>query len=147
MLKINDFEFTENYITRDTCFMFFKDEDTNSYVWSIDCLFEGEFEDEFVEPSICINPIETDKETLYDLAGEYFELSDPEEAEEREDLFGIYDDEPVEEYKIEIIEFKDNKVKIKCNGTVSIDEESYPFSMDTWLPVIQEVSDWEKFGL
>lgn len=148
MLMIDKCEFNEDCSTRDTYFMFCEDDDTGNYIWSIDCLFEeGEFEGEVVVPSICINPVETAKENLDELVGETFEITDVEEAEEREDLFEIYDSEPIVQYRVEIVEIQEDKIRVKCSGKINVEEELHSFKMDSWLPVIQEVSDWEKFGL
>ena len=160
MLRIDDYTFNEDYTTRDTAFLFLKEEeDMESCSWSIDCSFEAgkfvtggddeeEYEDESVSPSICINPIETEKHDVSELVGETFEVTNVEDAEEREDSFYIYDAEPIVEYKIQILEIKNDKIRIKCNGTMSVDyEELHSFEMDSWLPIIQDLSDWNKYNL
>ena len=126
MLRIDDYIFNEDYGTRDTAFLFLKEgEGMESCSWSIDCSFESgkfvtggyddeeEYEDETVSPYICINPIATKKHDVSELVGETFEVKNVEDAEEREDSFGIYDAEPIVEYKIEIIEIKNDNIRNK----------------------------------
>ena len=64
MLKIGDkFLFEENLLNRQTCLMFFKE--YNSVSWSVDIGFKnGNFSDEILAPAICINPINTDKNSI-----------------------------------------------------------------------------------
>ena len=161
MLRIDDYTFNEDYTTRDTAFLFLKEgEGMESCSWSIDCFFEAgkfvtggcdedeEYEDDAVSPYICINPIATEKKNVNELVGETFEITNVEDAEEREDSFYIYDAEPIVEYKIQILEIQNDKIRIKCTGTMSVDyEELHSFEMDSWLPIIQDLSDWNKYNL
>lgn len=44
------------------------------------------------------------------------------------------------------------KAHIKCSGTLVVDGYAEPstkeeFEIDSWIPVIESVKDWEKFGL
>lgn len=44
------------------------------------------------------------------------------------------------------------KAYIKCSGTLVVDGNAEPptkeeFEIDSWIPVIELVKDWEKFGL
>ena len=44
------------------------------------------------------------------------------------------------------------KAHIKCSGTLVADGYAEPpakeeFEIDSWIPVIESVKDWEKFGL
>lgn len=44
------------------------------------------------------------------------------------------------------------KAHIKCRGTLVVDGYAEPptkeeFEIDSWIPVIESVKDWEKFGL
>lgn len=152
MLKIKDCIFEENFSTRDTSFMCFENDGELS--WSIDCLFEeGELDDETIMPSICINPIEAEVTSVGELVGTTFSVDLLEDSDEREDSFSIYDAFPMPEYTIEILEITDDKVHVSCKGKLIVDEDeeedfiTEDFEMDSWLPLILSVDDWEKFGL
>lgn len=153
MLKIGKYEFQEDLGTRDSCLMFFAEEEDEPASWSIDCCFlRGEFQDEEATPSICINPIETDCKSAHDLAGQKFSVDTIEECDEREDLFYIYEHEPMCCYEVEILEIKGDKALVRCSGTAVIegseeDCRTADFSLEAYLPIIAEVEDWEKFGL
>ena len=76
----------------------------------------------------------------------------PDECDEREDTFYIYESEPMIFYKLEIVEIKDDNAHIKCSGILIVDgyEEPYEeenFEIDSVLPVIESANDWKKFGL
>ena len=75
-----------------------------------------------------------------------------EESCDREDSFYIYEHEPLIDYELEILEIRVNKAHIKCSGTLILDGYAEPytkekFEIDSWIPVIESVKDWEKFGL
>ena len=54
--------------------MFFDEDDPVS--WSVDIGFsEEDFGDETVSPVICINPIDTDKNSVEELVGEKFKVA------------------------------------------------------------------------
>ena len=91
MLKIGEkYSFEDNLSNRQSCLMFFKED--NSASWSVDIGFkEGNFGDERVSPAICINPIDTDKNSVEGLVGEKFSVTTVEECDDREDIFYIYD--------------------------------------------------------
>ena len=149
MLKIGDkFLFEENLLNRQTCFMFFKE--NNSVSWSVDIGFKnGNFGDEILAPAICINPIDTDKNSVEELVGEKIRVTTIEECDDREDTFYIYEFEPMVSYELEVLEIKDSRVHIRCNGILIVDGYSTPylqesFEIDSWIPVIESVNDWEK---
>ena len=81
MLKIGDkYSFEVSYADRQSCLMFFKEDDSSS--WSLDIGFcEGEFGEERVAPAICINPIDTDKNSVEELVGERFEVTTVKECD------------------------------------------------------------------
>ena len=103
MLKIGDKYSSEvSYADRQSCLMFFKEDDSSS--WSLDIGFcEGEFGDETVAPAICINPIDTDKNSVEELVGERFEVTTVKECDEREDTFYTYESEPMVSYEVEVL--------------------------------------------
>lgn len=152
MLKIGDkYSFEVSYADRQSCLMFFKEDDSSS--WSLDIGFcEGEFGDETVAPAICINQIDTDKNSVEELVGERFEVTTVKECDEREDTFYIYESEPMVSYKLEIIEIKDDNAHIRCTGVLIVDGYADPiekeyFEINSLIPIIESVDDWKKFGL
>ena len=153
MLKIKDFIFQEDWGDRRSCLMFFKADQEESASWAVDIGFKpGEFEGNEISPSICINPIDTDKSTVKELVGTTFSVRTVEESEEREDSFYIYENEPLIEYRIEVLDIAEAKAHIKCNGVLILDGYAEPwieekFEIDSWIPVIESVQDWDKLSL
>ena len=81
-----------------------------------------------------------------------FFKADQEESEEREDSFYIYENEPLIEYRIEVLDIVEAKAHIKCNGMLILDGYAEPwieerFEIDSWVPVIESVQDWDKLSL
>lgn len=149
MLKIGDkFLFEENLLNRQTCLMFLKE--NNSSSWSVDIGFKnGNFGDDILSPAICINPITTDKNSIGDLVGEKFRVATIEECDDREDTFYLYESEPMVSYDLEVLEIRDNRAHLICKGILIVDGYSEPyiqesFEIDSWVPVIESVNDWEK---
>lgn len=149
MLKIGDkFLFEESLLDRQTCLMFLKE--NNSSSWSVDIGFKnGNFGDDILSPAICINPITTDKNSIGDLVGEKFRVATIEECDDREDTFYIYESEPMVSYGLEVLEIRDNRAHLICKGILIVDGYSEPyiqesFEIDSWVPVIESVNDWEK---
>ena len=102
-----------------------------------------------ISPSICINPIDTDKSDVKELVGTTFSVKTVEESEEREDSFYLYENEPLIEYRIEVLDIVEAKAHIKCNGVLILDGYAEPrieerFEIDSWIPVIESVQDWDK---
>ena len=153
MLKIRDFIFQDDWGDRRSCLMFFKADGEESASWAIDIGFKpGDFEGNEISPSICINPIDTDKSTVKELVGTTFSVKTVEESEEREDSFYIYENEPLIEYRIEALDIVEAKAHIKCNGVLILDGYAEPwieegFEIDSWIPVIESVQDWDKLSL
>lgn len=150
MLKIGDkFLFEESLLDRQTCLMFLKK--NNSSSWSVDIGFKnGNFGDDILSPAICINPIDTDKNSIEDLVGERFRVATVEECDDREDTFYLYESEPMVSYDLEVLEIRDNRAHLICKGILIVDGYSEPyiqesFEIDSWVPVIESVNDWVKF--
>ena len=78
MLKIKDFTFQEDWGGRRSSLMFFKEDREESASWAVDIGFKpGDFEENKISPSICINPIDTDKSTVKELVGTTFSVKIP----------------------------------------------------------------------
>ena len=133
--------------------MYFEGDEDEAASWSVEIGFAmGDFNGKKISPSFCINPIDTDKKSVAELAGESFSVVTMEESCDREDTFYIYEHEPLVGYELKILEIKTNKAHIKCSGTLIVDgyAELYTkenFEIDSWIPIIESVKDWEKFGL
>lgn len=154
MLKIGaSFVFEDDWSRRQSCLMYFECDEDESASWSVDIGFAvGEFDGEKISPSLCINPIDTDKKSVTELVGESFSLTTIEEICDREDSFYIYEHEPLANYELTILEIEMNKAHIKCNGTLITDGYAKPFTkekfeIDSWIPVIESAKDWKKFEL
>lgn len=153
MLKIGNFVFEDDWKHRRSSLMYFKGDEDESPSWCVDIGFtSGDFNGEEISPSLCINPIHTKKESITDLAGEAFSVMTMNESCDREDSFYIYEHEPLDNYELKILEIVSDKAHIKCSGTLVIDGYADPptkekFEIDSWIPVIESVKDWEKFGL
>lgn len=153
MLKLGEFIFEDDWSNRRSSLMYFERDEDEEPSWSVDIGFSsGEYNGEEVSPALFINPIETDKESVAELVGESFSIKTIEESEYREDLFYIYEHEPFVEYELEILAIESDKAHVKCSGTIIADGYTVPsirekFEIDSWVPVIESVEDWEKFGL
>lgn len=154
MLKIGEsFVFEDDWSRMRSSLMYFEGDEDEAASWSVNIGFAmGDFNGEKISPSLCINPIDTDKKSAAELAGESFSVMTMEESRDREDSFYIYEHEPLVECKLKILEIKTNKAHIKCSGTLIVDGYAKPytkekFEIDSWVPVIESVKDWEKFGL
>lgn len=154
MLKIGEsFVFEDDWSQRRSSLMYFEGDEDESASWSVEIGFAaGNFNGEKVSPSLCINPIETDKTSVTELAGESFAVMVMEECCDREDSFYLYEHEPLVDYEVKILEISADKAHVKCSGTLIVDGYAKPytkekFEIDSWIPVIESVKDWEKFGL
>ncbi|MDE6784791.1 MAG: hypothetical protein K2J26_05405 [Ruminococcus sp.] len=99
---------------------------------------KGIFNGEEIIPVININDHETQKSDISELVGEVYSVESPEEADEREDTIYIYEHEPFERYRLEILEVSGEIVHISIAGTAITDGYSEPyqtadFSGDFWL--------------
>ncbi|MDE7425654.1 MAG: hypothetical protein K2N51_18495 [Lachnospiraceae bacterium] len=148
-LFLDGISFELNTKTRDTAFFIFQED--NGLEYSFDCCFDRRsFKGENITPSICINPIGTSAKNIEDLVGEHFEVKTVDEAQEREDSLYVYEHEPLENYRLRLLEVKNDRIHIMCIGTAIIDGyaqpyKTAPFELDCWLPIITCKEDWEKF--
>ena len=75
MLKIGNFVFEDDWKRRRSSLMYFKGDKEEAPSWSVSIGFAaGDFNGEEISPSLCINPIDTKKEAVADLAGEAFSV-------------------------------------------------------------------------
>ncbi len=127
--------------TESKFYVFESDEDEDTITVSLDILFQdGEYEEETVSPSICINEHETGVSDITEVVGRTFTVDNIEDADEREDTFYLFEHEPMEEYQFTILEVADGKVHVQVNGTAVTDGYANPyktekFSVDCWLPI------------
>lgn len=154
MLKIGkDFMFEDDWSGRRSCLMYSKCDEDEPASWSIDIGFaSGDFYGEEIMPSLCVNPIDTDKESSAELVGESFSVDSIDEICEREDSFYIYEHEPLVSYCVEVLAVENDRAHIRCGGILVVDGYADPYTTDTfeidsWIPVIESAADWEKFGL
>lgn len=106
MLKIGKFVFEDDWTHRRSSLMYFKRNEDEAPSWSVDIGFaKGDYNGEEILPSLCINPIDTKKESIADLVGESFSVMTTDESYDREDSFYIYEHETV----FEIIDTNQNK--------------------------------------
>lgn len=153
MLILDGISFELESETRDSAFFVFESDEGDGLEYAVDCLFkENDFRGEEVSPGLCINCIETTAKSIPELVGESYSVENIEQSDEREDTLYIYEHEPMESYHITVLEIKNDKAHIKCEGVAIIDGyaecyETAQFSIDCWLPVITEKEDWERFGL
>ena len=148
-LLLDGISFELNTKTRDTAFFIFEEDTGLEY--SFDCCFDWRnFKGENITPSLCINHIGTSAKNIEDLVGEHFEVKTVDEAQEREDSLYVYEHEPLENYRLRLLEVKNDRIHIMCIGTAIIDGyaqpyETAPFELDCWLPIITCKEDWDKF--
>ncbi len=154
MLKIGESSvFEDDWSRRQTSLMYFAGDEDEEPTWSVEIGFSaGDFNGEEISPSLCINHIATDKKTVAELAGESFSVTTVEESFDREDSFYIYEHEPMIDYVLTVLEIKEDRAHVKCSGTLIVDGYARPctkakFEIDSWVPVIESVKDWGKFGL
>ena len=105
MFKIGNFYFEEKWEDRGTSLMYFEadEEYEESAQWSIDISCrKGKYKGEDVSPSICINPIDTDKKSVEELVGIKHVVENIEECDEREDTFYVFEHEPMCNYEISV---------------------------------------------
>lgn len=138
-LNGNIFEIEESTETK--LYIMDSDEEEGTLTVSVDiCFQEGEYDDEDVTPSICINEHETGVSDISEIVGQTFAVDDVDEADEREDTFYLFEHEPLEKYQFTILEIKNEEVHIEIKGTAITDGYADPyetadFSIDCWLPI------------
>lgn len=151
-LNLNGTYFALDSSSRQSAFYVF-DDIGDGVSYGVDCSFQAnQFGEERVTPELNLGVIETSVHTTQALAGMTFAVDSIEEADEREDLFYIFEHEPLVEYKLAVLAFENDRAHITCSGTAVEDGYANPyttvrFEIDCWLPVITDKSDWEKYGL
>lgn len=119
--------------------------------WNLELHFtEGEYGDETVSPMIILGYIKTDKQTPDALKGERFKINSPEECEEREDEFYIFEHEPILKYTVKIADIKDGRALVSCSGTAVEDAyadkpKKVKFAFEEWVTV-EEMAVNEDFS-
>ncbi|MBB6713890.1 hypothetical protein [Clostridium gasigenes] len=152
-LLLEKTEFELDIQTKDSAFFVSPGDDRDGLQYSIECSFKNkEFEGANVSPALIINWIETNVKKFENLVNLNFEVETVEEADKREDTFYVVEHEPLENYKLTVLEIQNDKAHIKCIGTAIIDGYSVPyttgeFEIDCWLPIITNQNDWAKFDL
>lgn len=153
MLKILNNVFEEDFSERESHITFINDNDNRDSCVIVDCIFfEKEIEDDIIRPIIRIDRMYTKTKERDKLVGESKQCEDFEQSEWEEDYLYFYDQEPFQNYEFKIVDVKDHRAHIVCNGLATLDSDEDPmitaeFEWDTWLPIIEEYSDWDEFGL
>jgi len=138
-LNGNIFEVEEGIETR----LYIKESDENegTIAISMEISFEsGEYEGEDVCPSIYIRWHETGAADFRELVGRTFAVDNIDESDEREDIFYLFEHEPMEKYQAAILEIKGNEAHIAISGVAVTDGYSDPyktadFAIDCWLSI------------
>lgn len=150
-MNLENIVFELNMRTRDT--VFFIDDTEDGFEFWIDCSFESnEIYEEEVAPSLCINPTFTNANNKEELVGMSFSVDSVEQADEREDTLYLFEHEPLEKYQLTILDIDNDRAHIECKGIAITDGYTVPyvtgkFEINCWLPIITNVSDWDKFDL
>ena len=140
-LKLNNtiYNIKESNDTR--LYIFESDINEDTITISADISFEfGYYDAERVKPSICINEHETGVENISQLVGKAFYVNNVEEADEREDTFYLFEHEPLEKYKMTVLEIQNNQMHIDITGIAITDGYANPyktedFFIDCWLDI------------
>lgn len=120
-------------------YIFGSEEQEGTITISFDLLFQREqFQDDVIAPFIGINFHETGKTDLQALVGLTYGVEDLRQANDREDMFYVYEHEPLERYSFTILEVVDQQVHLQMEGVAIIDGYADPyltaeFSADVWL--------------
>ena len=120
-------------------YLFGSEEQEGTISISFDLLFQqGRFRDDVIAPFIGINSHETGKSTLQALAGSTYGLADLRQANDREDMFYVFEHEPLEKYSFTIVEVLDHRIHLQMEGVAIIDGYADPyqtaeFSVDALL--------------
>lgn len=120
-------------------YIFGSEEQEGTITICFDLSFQRErFRDDVIAPFIGINSHETGKTTVQALAGTTYGLADLRQANDREDMFYVYEHEPIEKYSFTIVEVLDEQIHLQMEGIAIIDGYADPyqtaeFSADVWL--------------
>lgn len=122
-------------------YIFDSDEQEGTITISFDIEFKGRYKCEKVMPTIRINEHQTGVKSIHELVGREFAVDSLEECDEREDIFYVYEHEPMENYRFTILEIKEQELHIKGQGVAIVDGYAEPyktakFKIDCWLPMV-----------
>ena len=159
MLILNGVEFSLRTEEKEasflrTCFYILESDDDTIEI-SLDGAFnENSLEGINIKPSFALNSFETNKTKISELIGMVFKVDTINESLDREDTFYVWEHEPFEKLKLEIVDIdtKEGKVHVKCEGIAVIDGYSEPFKtatfmLDCWVPVINWDEAIKTFGI
>lgn len=140
-LKLGRRIFKLNKSNETRFFIFDSDEQDGTITISFDIEFKGRYKREKVTPIIRIDEHQTGAKNIYELVGCEFSVDSLDECDEREDLFYIFEHEPMENYKITILEVKEQEIHIAIKGVAIVDGYAEPyktakFKIDCWLPIV-----------
>lgn len=138
MFRLNNVEF-EISDTESIFYIDNKNKNGLSFGLDVDCK-SAEYDGENVEPSICINYFETNAKRIEDLNGMEVFVNSLEESNEREDTMYLFEHEPFEKYSLKILESKNGRVHVFCEGVAVTYgySEPYmfaPFELDAWIKI------------
>lgn len=126
-------------------YIFGSDEQEGTITISFDASFQEEkFQNDVAAPYICVNSHETGKTSVEALAGSTYHVDSIRESNDREDLFYLFEHEPMKRYSFTVVEVQDQKIHIQMEGTAIVDGYANPcqfadFSGDIWF-------DYEPFS-
>lgn len=133
MLKLNNKEFTrkEDDDEESTCYVNKSFEYDGTIVLDIEIfynedIFEDFMEDERISPTIFLNSLETKVKKYDELKGKKFICKSVEESQDMEHSLRLIEEEPFENYTIEIIDANEEEIHIKGSGSVVIDGYADP---------------------
>lgn len=150
MLTLGKYKFALDEGSEENSLYLCSDENGNK-AWNLELHFaEGEYGDETVSPMIILGYIKTDKQTPDALKNESFKVNSPEECEEREDEFYIFEHELMLKYSVAIKDFKDGRALVSCSGTAVEDgfsdkPKKVKFAFEEWVTV-EEMTVNEDFS-
>lgn len=151
-LILDGIKFELNTNTRETAF-FVETENGKVTKYGYDISFRpGDFHGEKISPGLIVNDIKINIKDINKLKNKTFFTFTIIKSLLRENLFIVWEAEPIIRCRIKVMEIKNDKAHLKGRGRVYTDTSVKPrkkanFKLDCWLPVITDVKDWEKFGL
>lgn len=127
-LVLGGVNFTLDDCNETEFYIFGSDVQEGTITISFDVLFQEErFQNDMAAPFICVNSHETGKKSVAELAGTTWHVDTIEKADEREDLFYLFEHEPMEKYKFTVVEVLDQQVHIQIEGVAIVDGYAKPY--------------------